>query len=92
MVKNRVTKQSEVAVLHMVHVSIKHWIRTKLYYCLYYTSDWFKHQILRNNHKTAWMYINPLLFINQLPYNKISSESVFVCYTTETLCEGHVKL
>ena len=26
------------------------------YYCLYYTSDWFKHQILRNLYKSC-MYI-----------------------------------
>ena len=38
-----------------------------LYYCLYYTSDWLKHQIFPGS-----MYINPL-FSKQLPHNKISS-------------------
>ena len=28
----------------------------RAYYCLYYTSDWFKHQILRNLFKSC-MYI-----------------------------------
>lgn len=46
----------------------------KMCYFLYYTSDWFKHQIIKKS-SSSNMYIN-LLFSKQIPYNKILSDRV----------------
>ena len=60
--------------------------RCHLYYCLYYTSDWFKHQLLRNLHKAAYISI-PCFLTNFLVTKYLLSLS-----NTEILCEEHLKL
>ena len=57
-----------------------------LYHCLYYTSDWFKHQILRNLCKTPCILI-PCFLTNFLITNSRPSLG-----NTEILREEHVKL
>ena len=52
----------------------------------YYTSDWFKHQILRNLRKTPCMLI-PCFLTNFVITNSRPSLG-----NTEILCEEHVKL
>ena len=55
--------------------------RCWLYYCLYYTSDWFKHQILRNLPRAAWM------FIPCFPTNFVITKSRLSLSNTEILCK-----
>ena len=61
-------------------------MQKKLYYCLYYGSDWFKHQILRNLRKAACILI-PFFLSNFL-----ITKSRLSLSNTEIVCEDHVKL
>ena len=60
--------------------------RCYLYYCLYYTSDWFQHKILRNLRKIACILIPCYLTKFLITKSRLSLSN------TEILCEEHEKM